>query len=663
MRARDILFFTPSQLDSQLPDRLRLVFEDDVELDTTKKRVIYSSYFWDFHREYPSLKISSKHFVDSVLKGKRLGSSTHMDLIELIYRELCESHNFFTPKEKEKPLAICYQITNKIHNEITKMAEEDVTSIDILDFIEVIDHPVIKHANDSTEARPESIEKTYAIIIDTLNNDSSLDHNSLAAAVRARLVNPNQLMQCVSVRGFTTEVDGHIFSVPVMSNYTKGLRQLYEYAADSRSAAKALYFSEAALQDAEFFARRLQLLTMNIERIDYSDCGSTEHISWKIKPPQTKENGKLVYPGDLVFMVGKYYLDETTGEYKVITGDDPSLYDKTIKFRSVNHCRHPDKHAVCARCFGALSHNVPGTANLGHLCSATMTQQSTQSVLSTKHLDSSASSADIVLDEVTAKFFSTNKEKSALVVNKNFRGKPFSIIVSREDATGLIDILNTPNLDNINPNRVSAVEMLAFKYVDRNVPYENIIITEKANRRPHLSIEFLKYLRDVNPWKIDERNNFIFTFKDWDFTLPFLQFPEVEYSFSDHSKEIEKLIESSAKQMANNEYNESPAVRLQKLFDLVNSKLNVNIACLEVIIEAVKVSGPGEFDLARNSENAVLAVADQVIKNRSLSNAFAYQDRLTTITNPKSFFALDRPDSVFDVFLSPKEVVDQLKTK
>jgi hypothetical protein len=648
--------------DYNMPE-VTIVFDDASEVKSKAKKVIVSSYFWDIFRHYSQTKITSKHHIDSILKGNPLTSNTHIDMLAVINRDVELAYNLHLPIEKEHLLAMIHDVSNNIFNEVTKLSETHVTSIDILDFIEVIEHPVIKKTNDETTADPNSISNNYKTILGVIANDPSLANNALVKAVKNKMVNANQVCQCVAVRGFPTEVDGTILKVPILTNYTRGMNTLYEFIADSRSAAKALYFAEAPLQDAEYFARRLQLLSMVVERIDYADCGTTERVQWRVAPPSYDDKGNMVYPGDLAFMIGKFYNDSVTGEEKEINGKEDHLWNTVIKMRSVLYCKTGDPHSVCEKCFGGLSRNVSRFANLGHLCSATMTQQTSQSVLSTKHLDASSVSASIVLNEVSGKFLSTNRAKNAYLVRKELKDKNVKMVVSRDEVIGLTDILSIDDVQNINPIRISAIECIEISHSVKNevIPFSMPIFVNQGNRKALLTTEFLSYLK-THRWETDSKNNFVFDLKDWNFSLPVMKLREMEYSYSDHSHQIAKVIESSMKNITDRSNPHSPVSTLQELFSLVNTKLNVNIAALEVIIYASMVPSKDSYDMARNHQSPTLGVADMIIKNRSLAPAYAYEDQWQTLTSPRSFFMLDRPDSVFDVQLLPNEVVQHYKS-
>lgn len=661
-KARDLVNRKKAQLIELLPDTLSVEFEDNVVIETTKKKVIFSRFFWKLHSFYPMTPVLSRHFIDYVLKGKPLNSNTHIDLLTVIHKDVIETYGLHLPEQKEHILSLIYEITNDIYNEGSMYSEDSVMSIDILDFIEIVDHPVIKEATNNLSNSKDiiyndkAVYDVYQIVNNVLNTDATLKNNSLVKAMKSKMVNSNQVSQCVAVRGFLTEVDGSILPVPILSNFTKGLTKLYDFIAESRSAAKALYFSEAPLQDAEYFARRLQLLTMTIESIHHGDCGSTEYMEWFVGPPTYDDNGKEIYPGDLNYMFGKYYLDESTGNLKEITFNDPALHNKVIKIRSVRHCKLHDPKTICSVCFGGLSRNISRFANLGHLVSATLTQQTSQSVLSTKHLDGSSVITAIHLTEQLGQYFKLNKSKNAYIIKDDYKNKKAKLIISCDEAIGLIDIVNVSDLENISPVRISSISCAEIRYLDKkNNEIAMPLMINQGNRKAIITIEFLKYLK-IYRWEIDNKNNFVFDLTNWDFSLPVFKLPETEYSFSDHSKQVASIIESSMENISDRENPHSFVLTLQELFGLVNTKLNVNIAALEVILYANMVKGEGSFALARNQANPVLNVANQVIKNRSLSVAYAYEDVSSSLTNPKNFYQGDRPDSIFDVFFCPNEV-------
>lgn len=662
VKASDILYLDPSQL-KNLPKVMTLQFDDGSFIETTGKNTYYSSYFWEFHRDYSELKLTKEHHVDSILKGGTLSSSTHQKLLSVLLRDTCELYGFHIPVQKEPLLALCYNITNQIYNEVTKDAEADVSSLDYLDFIEAASNKKILGAIETMTKDADGINKVYAVVKQVLTEDEDFKHNRIASSVTGGLMKFGQICQCISVRGFQYEVEGSIMTVPIMSNYTRGLNNLYEFAAESRGAARHYYFSEAPLQDAEYFARRLQLMCMSLERIEYTDCGSTDYLEWLVSGPIYDDVGKLLFKGDLGFMLGKYYLDESSGMLKEITGDDPSLHNTVLKLRSPLTCKHPNPHVVCSTCFGALAKNVSRFANIGHLCAAMMTHQTSQSVLSTKHLVASGEGSEIILNEFSSKFLTTNKRKNVYILRRDLQDLITHVSISPEQAVGLTEIYQLKDIEDINPSRVSSISHMEVHVTNPN----GSIFTYQMNvsQRTHkavLTTTFLRYLREKS-WQVDERGHFLFNLKDWDFEQAIMYMPAMEYSYSDHSDQIALAIESRVEDIKKRSRPNSRVATLQELHSLVNSKLNVNLVCLEAIIYTASIPNQFDHDMSRGYDNPILGVANSINRNRSLGTAYAFQDHLKTITSPESFFKLNRPSSIFDVFVAPREVVAEEKAR
>jgi hypothetical protein len=660
LNIREILNLSHQEVLS-LPTLIDIVYDDKVKQTSTKNKLIYSNYFWDIFRQYPNAPLLLRHHVDSVLKGSPLTSGTHIKLLERIYKDVVSHYHLDTPAQKEPIWTLIYKVTNNIHNEITRLSEAHVSSIDILDFVDIVRYEPIRKSIGEVNNTDASIATCYDEVTKVLMNDPLLKNNALVKAIRAKTGNLNQVLQCVVVRGRTTEVDGSIMPTAITSSFTSGLSTLYEMIAESRSAAKSLYFSDSKLKDAEYFARRIQLLAMVIQGIEYIDCGSTRYVEWRIKPPEYDEHGVKTYDGDQQYMSGKYYLADDGVTLKSIgTTDDPSIYNKVIKMRSVLYCTLENPHNVCEVCFGRLAKNVSSYANLGHLSAATMTQQTTQSVLSIKHLDFSSSGSDIRLTEETVNFFNTNRAKNAYVLRKELKGRGVKLIVNTDEVIGLNDVLNI-DINNISPIRISAIESIEISYLKEDVEHTSFITVSQNGRKVVLTKELLLYLKE-HKWTTNVKNNFVFDMSNWNFTHPVMFLPEVEYSFSDHATMIARVIESNMKNAAERARRDSPVSTLQELFMLVNSKISVSISALEVLIYSTMITSENDYSLGRSNEEKMLGVAELIIKNRSLGAAYAYEDIFKTLISPRSFFREGRTDSVFDAFLMPNEYVKNHKS-
>lgn len=661
IKARKLLSYSTEELWDILTGSFILVFDDQKQIETNDRQTLYSSYFWDFHRSYPKTPLLSTHHVSRLISREPLSSKTHIDLLTSIYWDTVEAYKDQKQQIKDSVTRLIYEVTNRLYNDMVVKTEKAVMSIDILDFLEINNHPAIQNAFDKLEPTPESVDHTYQEIMKTIRQDPSIGNNSLTRAVKSRMVNANQVLQCIGPRGFVSEVDGAILVNPVMRSYTQGMRTLYNEVAESRTAAKALYFSESPLQDSEYFARRLQLVCMTVEKLSRFDCGSTQYLNWRVKPP-VYEDGREIYPGDLKFLVGKYYFDPIDKTLKAIQKSDKHLNNTVIQMRSVLYCKDPNPHHVCEVCFGQMADNIADHMNLGHVCSATMTRQTTQSVLSTKHLDASSTSNPIQFTEEMKLYFQAEEKTTEYRLKPSLKTKNLRLTIASSDLFGFTDILQTDAIEDMDPSRISSIEEVGFTIQNLDESAPATIKIGQMGRKAVLSTDFLKYAK-MKRWSISAAHNFVFDMSDWDYSLMLFKLPDMEYSFAKHSKQIAEIIESKLEALNQRNRPESPVRTLQELFDMTNSKISVNLSLLEVIIYAMEVynQSKGDMYLARNSEHATLGVRDDIIRNRSLSASFGYEAQMTSIMSPQSFFKGTRPDHPLDVFMCPKEVLEAKK--
>ena len=651
IHARQLLKYYTTELFDILCIDFILIFDDGEEIITNPKAALYSSFFWDFHRQYPNTPLLYKHHVDSILNGKLLDAKTHKLLLENVFFDVIKTYNFNTRELQDPLIKNIYRITNDIYNKLIQESEKYVSSVDILDFLNIVDNKLINEALDKVEPSKESIPKLYETIFNVINTDDSLVDNNIAFAIKTKSVNSNQVLQTVGVRGYLTDIDGSELHKPVMRGYLEGLRTYYNYLAESRSSAKSLYFSESPLQNVSFFSRRLELLCSSVTNLDHTDCHSDKYLIWNVKDNELRN------------LVGKYYLDEKTNRLNIIRETDKHLINKTIRLRSVLTCTHQDPHSVCEVCFREMLVKLPDTTNLGIACCSALNQEIIQKVLSTKHFEFSSSSEPINLNKNTSRFFRNGEIQNSYYFKEEIKDyKPF-LKVPYISCSGLTDLLLMTSIDNVTPNRISSINFIGLDLTINNNKINEILDISVNKNKGVLTKDFLLYI--IKNGYESDNNNFIFNLNNWDFSLPVIKMPEVEYNYSNHSKKIASVIEGKMKDLVNRSKSESPQHTLIELFDIVNSKMSAHLSLLEVIIYAIMIdkAGASKYGLARNSSDFGLGVSEFITTNRSLAPAYGFKNQPRTINNPYSFFKLDKPDNPMDVFICPKEVIEYEKVK
>lgn len=646
--------------DSVMPDKswFKVRFDDGVEVVTNNRKLMYTNFFFEFHRQYPLLPMLSRHCIEHVLKGKLLNTSTNQELLSILSEDTCNTYNIVDAKSMANLMRLCLSINNKIYNVVSTKARANIFSINIFDMLELIHHPVMETIYADVCNRKITIKQSYALTTKFLLTDKSVAKNNAVIAVRAKMLNMNQVMQCIMVRGYTTEVDGQIMANPVMTNFTRGLHTVHAFVAESRSAAKNYYFSEDPIQKAEYFARRLQLLTMSVERVHHGvDCGSTKYVDWLVNPPTYDENKELTYPGDLLFMVGIFYWDEASQSLKKIKLTDTHLNGTTIKMRSALTCNHADKHGICHVCFGDLAKNIPEHANLGHICSCVMTKQTTQNVLSTKHLDATAVAVAVVISMVGKIYFQEPDMHQNIKFKKCFAKAGLFLIVDKDEARGLTEITHMENLNKVNISRLSMIDTVEIRREIKGVTTVDRVKVAQTSRFAHFTRDFLQFVKN-NHYELDSNGNYVFDLTNWNFKQGVFQFVKKEQNFSQHSQQVASIIESRMEELTDRNNPESPVKTLRELFNIANSKLRVHLSCLQVIIYACMTPNKNSYDMARGAPAPVMGVHGQLILNRSLSAQYVYEDLGKAVSDPSSFTYEGRPDHVLDVYFDPSAVVN-----
>lgn len=663
IEARSLIPLSSDEIWAMNQDGRIIVVFDDGEIETNWRETIYSSYAWEFHRRYPNTPMLKKHHIKEILGDKRLNARTHLDLFGNAMFSAFDA-NAGTAAEPTPGMTeflsdlrkLTYELTNLLYNELSYKLGEYVVSIDITDFIEILHHPEVAEANANVQPNQDSIDATYKTIQKALLESPALAENPIALAVRSKLVDMNQVNQCVGPRGFLTDIDSNIFEEPVLASYASGIRKFHDSLIESRSAAKSLIFSKAPLQDAEYFSRRLQLMCQTVRNLHWGDCRTTHHLHWKVRGNQYDENGALLKGSDLPLLAGKYYKDDETGVLKLIHADDRNLIGKTLKIRSVAKCMHPDPYGVCSTCFGDLSLSVPAKTNLGHMCGTSMTQQTTQSVLSVKHIDGSSVVDAIVLGPSDKKYLRVADDGSSYHLATTMQGKKLKLVILANEATNLTDINNVNDVSELNITRVSELTELGIIVEHPNGLSEQVAVPVNLGRRlASMTYPMLRHIRNKG-WMIDERGNYVVDMDGWNFSETFLTLPLKHINMSDHSKDIAKMLEASVASMQERDKITSPDAVLAELFDLVNDKLSVNLAVLDVVLYGamIKSAEEGDYGLPKPWTKSGLGVMKMAMVNRSLSAAMAFQEHRDVLINPLSFTLTNRPDHLMDGILVPE---------
>lgn len=670
--ARKLLQASPETVWDNLRGEFKLAFDDGV-IETNHKETAYSRLFWELINHYPKAPLLIKHHYKTVNTEGILTAKTHLKMFDSVVWDIYDIYKN-EGVTVDQLIKLVYELNNNlIYNFISSKLPAFMSSLDAVDFIEILNDPAVAESQKDLPDEPKNTNRlrNQKIIDDVTNTLKSVfkenryPDNALSKLTRAKLVRADQVYQGLGVRGYLTDSGSDIFPYPIMAGFFRGMNKFHDVLIESRSASKSLFSSKTPLQDTEYFSRRLQLLCQSVKNLHPGDCGSTSYLNIRLRPESRYPDGSIERKSDLGIFLGKYYLDEESNELKVITSADKHLIGKKLKIRSAfAGCNHPDPYGVCSVCFGKMSENIPPNTNLGQATSTAMTQKSSQLVLSVKHYDGSSVIEHINIDPLYQKYIAVSDDNNSYKLNGDFLSdKTVKLIIRQKEAKGLPDVMDVDDVTSLTISRISEMPEFGIRFShwkgDTEIIENEAIPVCMGKRQSSMSHELLAYVKKQG-WTTDDRQNFIIDLADWNYDDPVMVLPFRHLNMADHAAAISNIIESKIGDKGRN--NSTPEAVLMHLSDVVNSKLDINIAIMEIIMLASLIvsESDGDFRMPKPGTKRSLGVLDVTIPNRSLGAAMAYEDHKNFLTSPSSFFNKGRASHPLDVLLMPKEVIDHL---
>ncbi len=637
--ARDLAAMSKDELWS-LPDGpVKVVFDDGV-VDSTMRATRYSTYIWAYYVHFPKTPALRAHHLSST----RIRSDTHMKLLEKVMWDCYDAYQGEVHQEVLSRLA--YEITNQIYNDFTYRCEEYVTTLSILDFVEVLEHPEIAAANEAVEPNRLSIDKTHARVKSVLLDPRELVDNPIALLAKNELVSMGQILQCVSARGYLTDVDSTLFPYPILTGFAMGLSTLYDKMIESRSAAKALTFTEKPLQETEYFNRRLQLMAATLSRIVPGDCGSQQYLDWHVEG------------NDLAVLAGKYYL--TDQGLRRLEKTDTHLRGEILKLRSIFYCQLENTNHVCETCFGALAKNIPANTNIGHVSATALCEQVSQKVLSVKHEDTNSASDVIELSEVDQLYIRAINDPPSIKLADRMQHKRVFLTVQAREAQQLPSVEYTDDVRVLKITNISELTTVELTIQGKNGEDRVVVPVSAGTRRSSMSHELLAYVKEKR-WTVDVNGNYRIDLCDWDVEQPLFILPLKHTNMLDYMKTIESFLKASKTSKEGKRSlldHADPASALREFNQLVASQLKVNIAHLEVLVRVTMIASSKHRDyrIPRPGNKVEWGAFQEIMACRSMGPAMAHEKHKHVLNDPNTYLIKTRPPHILDpILLPPKD--------
>lgn len=650
--ARDLAVMPEDHLWS-LPDtgedeRCIVIF-DDGEYECDVREAIYCSYLWGFYADFPETPALKKH----ALNGRRVGGNTAQQVIDSIRWDCQAAYQGRVTGERLSKKSVEY--INALYNANGERLEAYVITLSLEDLMDVDQHPEILEANQAVTSAPNTITNAHRTIERVLKDPNAMPTNMLSRLVRSNLVKIGQVIQTMGPRGSVTDIDSSIFTYPTITGFFKGLYRFYDSLIESRTAAKSLTFTEKPLQDTEYFNRRLQLLAGTFKGIVPGDCGSTSYVEWHMGSDDFKA------------FLGKHYLSEATGDLYTIVDTEEcrrSIIGRTLKIRSPLKCLTTDANSCCSTCYGDMYLSIPEGTNVGHVGATAVCKQASQNVLSTKHLDRDATSVGVRLSEYEQRYVMLGNDQNQIFLAPRLEKKDkVRLVVRSDEAESLTEVRSASSVDLLTLSKISAFRIVAFIVEHQGKEERDVVQISNGSRLSSFSRQMLQYLRD-NSWKVvqsdnDDTTNYEVDLSKWDFNDPVFVTPRKQENMLDYMATIERFLKASRKDP------EVPSLKdydtldsaLRGFYELVSSRLFVNIVHLEILVKVCQIrsSKNRDYRIPLHGNAVEFGKFDLNLFYRSAGAGMAYQEHRKQWNSPLSYLIKYRPQHILDPILIPVE--------
>lgn len=626
-----------------------VVLQDGVKFETNTAKMEVSSMFWDFFKKYKLLKARPEHFVHHA-------PISNKDIQKIQSRFIRDIHETYHKRGycKEESWKVLETTCENIYNTTILEYGEYVVGSGSIEGVEIYYHPEITKIRNEMTSNPASIKKAQKAVMEVMMTCPTLARNPYIIDLRSGNVKAEQFLQVILVRGFNTDLDGHIYKKAIMSNYFKGITDPSEVLMESTLAGKALLHQGAPLEQTEYANRIIQQSSAHVDLLIQGDCGSESYAEMEVTP--------------LLFerMLGLYYKDKD--KLRSLTEDDSNLIGRKLKFRVPFYCAYRDKQCVCETCYGDLAHSVPYGSNLGTVAGTNSNSQVSQIVLKVKHSEDSADIETIQIPPAAQEFIHLSEDGEDIHVNRSLIDRNVKILISTVTKNKLMLGSKLPVLDRKEVREDNIHNITEFDQVSFEVPNPDPekkgtryhVAVSRGNRRSSLTVEFLNYMINEDV-KLNDDGAYEVSLKNWDVTQPVFRLPRLHLSMSDFANEVLTFIRSSTdssskhlSQLSQLKHYDDPTQALVDLAELINGKVGVHMTHIAVVMLSMMVARDGYYGYKTPPLGVPtkFETYNEIQNNRSLGSLFAYQGSAkqinSTIRQPLN---RERPAHLYDPLL------------
>ncbi|AUR80932.1 RNA polymerase beta subunit [Vibrio phage Aphrodite1] len=632
--------------------KVKVIDDEGKELVSNTYDLIMTWYGLELHRRYEHLKIP--YTIKEIIHCKVYNDQTLQRPLQYML-DILISH-VGDPVEADFIKQIVYIWHFKINNILVYLGSPGVISATAEDVMEVFNHPMIADIRERLRRGEITYDEAEEEFKQTVLREPTLDFSTFIMQARTGAVSINQGFQTFISRGACFDLNNRIMPNPIEPSFAEGITNLADVLAESRSAGKALVSNGKALEDSEWFHRKLHLTASPVKDIDhYHDCGTTTVVPVSLKSK------------DLInSLQGKYYHDEN-GNLRLITRDEVKKLKvgETIHLRSMQFCRN--EKAPCAVCYGQMRMSVPynvimrKSANPGMLSGTAIAEPIGQGMLSTKHFMRHVQAVPFTVMTGDEEYITTNGDDIFLKPEMVKSGTRIQLPVSM--ISELTDLRSMENLDEVQDDQLTCFPTLTLTYEmeDPMLPGTKTnttvhLDTQVSSRQARMSKEFIEYTM-LHGWEKTKKYIEI-DIKDFDTDYPLLCLPYVYEDLDKYRSEIESFLALSRRNKAWRDTQVTPEFFGQVMTDfwlLINRKFkNINMVHIETLLHSTTAVAPSEglYRLPVGDEPRYFIPFKNAIENRGFGSLIIYQGQNKVIESPSTFSVKERQATAMECFFT-----------
>lgn len=612
------------------------------------------------HRSYNDVPYSIKELVPSNKDGVRKDVVYNDQTLATPVNWALETvmPDIDDPVENDQIKRLIHMWQNKLNNMIVVMSETSVISATAESVAELMEDPGVMAIRDDILSHKVSIDDAEKVFADYLRDSETLNNNTMALLARTGGVSINQAFQTTIIRGSVFDLNNTINPNAVMVPYAHGITNLADSLGERNSSGKSLINNGKSLKDAEWFHRKVHLLTAVVAGIRHkSDCGTRVGVPMK------------VLSGEMALML--------MGKYRILEDGTTQLIDRRtiheirtgeiITVRSIAFCNSNDPSMPCGKCYGMMKSAIPYNvimerdANVGMYSGTTLCNPMGQRMLSTKHYIRNATSRTFVPLQRDKNIIYSNGDEIFLKAELCTEGS--ELILRSNIARDLSDLKSLDVLDDVGLDKLPYFNEVTFRYqvedimVGGKTTQQHAAQTSVSSRNARFSLDFLRYVLDKG-WNTVDKRFISIDLSDWNTLAPMFALPYTREDLDMHRARVENYMTFNKRNTAWRNQVVTPKIFGEvwaEFWALITQEIKgINFVHIESLLYCCTARDPNglSYALTNGTGDKYFASFIKCIINRGAGGLMIFETQQSVLNDAKSFMVTDRQGSVLENFWS-----------